>query len=71
MQPLLAGVGLNGLAEHQRLALWTLLKAQRISNPFPRLCRTCSFEKYPHQDLHLEPQPLEAAHASLLHLAGM
>ena len=26
---------------------------------------------YPHQDLHLEPRPLEAAYAMLLHLAGM
>lgn len=27
--------------------------------------------KCPHQELHLEPQPLEAARASLLHLADM
>lgn len=30
------------LAEHQRIALWTPLRAQRFSGPFPRLCRTCS-----------------------------
>ena len=26
---------------------------------------------YPHQELHLEPRPLEAAYAMLLHLAGV
>ena len=35
------------LAEHQRIALWTPLGAQRFSGPFPRLCRTCSVEMAP------------------------
>lgn len=30
------------MAEHQRIALWTPVEAQRFSGPFPRLCRTCS-----------------------------
>ena len=48
-----------------------LCGALRFSRPFPRLCRTCSvLKKCPHQDLHLEPRPLEAAYALLLHLAG-
>ena len=40
-----------------------LYGAQRFSGPFPRLCRTCSFKRCPHQDSHLEPRPLEAAYA--------
>ena len=48
-----------------------LCGAQRFSGPFPRLCRTCSVEWCPHQDSHLEPRPLEAAYAMLLHLAGV
>lgn len=53
------------VAEHQRIALWTPCQAQRFSGPFPRLCRTCSIlmKRCPHQDLHLEPLPLEAAYA--------
>ena len=44
---LLSYGGNEKLAEHQRLALWTPLRAQRFSGPFPRLCRTCSVEMVP------------------------
>ena len=60
------------LAEHQRIALWTPLRGaavfETVSSSVPDVLR---FKMCPHQDLHLEPRPLEAAYALLLHLAGL
>ena len=36
------GTACGKLAEHQRIALWTVLRPQLFSGQFPRLCRTCS-----------------------------
>ena len=35
------------MAEHQRIALWTVLRPQLFSGQFPRLCRTCSVKWLP------------------------
>ena len=37
----------GGMAEHQRIALWTVLKPQLFSRQCPRLCRTCSVKVAP------------------------
>ena len=34
------------MAEHQRIALWTVLRPQLFSRQCPRLCRTCSVKIY-------------------------
>jgi hypothetical protein len=35
------------MAEHQRIALWTVLRPQLFSRQCPRLCRTCSVKLAP------------------------
>ena len=35
------------VAEHQRIALWTVLRPQLFSRQCPRLCRTCSVKMAP------------------------
>jgi len=35
------------MAEHQRIALWTVFRPQLFSRQCPRLCRTCSVKWLP------------------------
>ena len=60
------------LAEHLRIALWTLWGRSGFRDRFLVYAgRAPSLKWYPHQDSNLEPLPLEAARAdSPLHLVG-
>ena len=48
-----------------------LLSYRGMKNEIGGVPHSRSVKWYPHQDLHLEPRPLEAAYALLLHLAGI
>lgn len=69
---LLLSYGGMKLAEHQRIALWTLWGRSGFQDRFLVYAgRAPSLKGYPHQDSNLEPPPLEAARAdSPLHLVG-